>query len=162
MQIVTDSERHLSWRSAMLRLRSDDSRTGSSSQLVLTNQCAFRTVPLWFLVPVGLSLANIGNDSRTIRKDGEAPVRVVFDLEARRKPQVFAADAVSLWNFNRRLLILKELLLYSTKLMELSYPAHGPSIWHNAASAAPSASFLSPIRTLPHFRVLSGLAEIRK
>ena len=98
-------------------------------------------------VTSGLSLANIGNDSRTIRKDGEAPVRVVFDLEARRKPQVFAADAVSLWNFNRRLLILKELLLYSTKLMERSYPAHGPSIWHNAASAAPAASFLSPIRT---------------
>ena len=27
-------------------------------------------------------LANIGYDSRTMRKDGEAPVRVVFDLEA--------------------------------------------------------------------------------
>jgi len=54
---------------------------------------------------------------------------------------VFATDAVSPWNFNRRLLIMKELLLYSTKLMKRSYPAHGPSIWHNAASVAPAASF---------------------
>jgi hypothetical protein len=93
------------------------------------------------------SVANIENDSRTMRKDGEVPVRVVFDLGARRKPQAFAADAVSLWIFNRSLMILKELLLYSTKLMERSYPTHGPSICHNPASAAPAASFLSPIRT---------------
>jgi len=73
-----------------------------------------------------LPLANIGIDSRTIRKDGEVPVRGVFDLGARRKPQAFAADSVSLWNFNRRLLIMKELLLYPTKLMKRSYPAHGP------------------------------------
>ena len=45
-----------------------------------------------------LPLANIGIDSRTIRKDGEVPVRGVFDLGARRKPQAFAADSVSLWN----------------------------------------------------------------
>jgi hypothetical protein len=49
----------------------------------------------------GSPLANIGNDSRTMRKEGEVLVRVVFDLEARRKPQVFAADAVSLWRFNQ-------------------------------------------------------------
>jgi hypothetical protein len=36
-----------------------------------------------------------------MRKEGEVLVRVVFDLEARRKPQVFAADAVSLWRFNQ-------------------------------------------------------------
>jgi hypothetical protein len=48
---------------------------------------------------------------------------------------------VSLWNFNRSLLILNELSLYSAKLMKRSYPAHGPSIWHNRASAAPAASF---------------------
>ena len=27
--------------------------------------------------------------------------RGVFDLEVRREPQMFAADAVSLWRFNR-------------------------------------------------------------
>ena len=36
---------------------------------------------------------------------------------------------MSLWIFNRSLLILNELLLYSTKLMKRSYPTHGPSIW---------------------------------
>jgi hypothetical protein len=77
--------------------------------------------------------ANIGNGSRTMRRDGEVPVRVVFDLGARREPQAFAADAVSLWIFNRSLLILNELLLHSTKLMKRSYPAHGLSIWHNPA-----------------------------
>jgi hypothetical protein len=51
--------------------------------------------------PGVLPLANIGNDSRTMRKEGEVLVRVVFDLEARRKPEVFAADAVSLWRFNQ-------------------------------------------------------------
>jgi len=80
-----------------------------------------------------------------MRRDGE--VRVVFELGARGKPQAFAADAVSLWIFNRSLMILKELLLYSTKLMERSYPTHGPSIWHNSASAAPAVSFLSAKRT---------------
>jgi hypothetical protein len=49
-------------------------------------------------------LAKIGNDSRTMRKDGEELVRVVFDLGARREPQVFAADAVGIniyiWSFN--------------------------------------------------------------
>jgi len=42
----------------------------------------------------GLPLAKIGNDSRTMRKDCEELVRVVFDLGVRREPQVFAADAV--------------------------------------------------------------------
>ena len=43
-----------------------------------------------------LPLAKIGNDSCTIRKDGEELVRVVFDLEVRRKPQAFAAVAVGI------------------------------------------------------------------
>ena len=62
---------------------------------------------------------------------------------------MFAADAMGLWNFNRRLLIMKELLPYTTKLMKKSYPAHGPSIWQNAAFAAPAASFLPVIRLRP-------------
>jgi hypothetical protein len=33
-----------------------------------------------------------------------------------------------------------------------SYPAHGPSIWHNRAAAAPAASFLPTIRTFPAHR----------
>jgi hypothetical protein len=37
-----------------------------------------------------LPLANIGNDSRKTLK---MLMRAVFDLEARRKPQAFAADA---------------------------------------------------------------------
>jgi hypothetical protein len=93
-------------------------------------------------------VAKIGNDSRTMRRDGEAPVRVVFDLGARRKPQAFAADAVSLWVFNRSLVILNELLLYSIKLMKRSYPNPGPSMWHYPASAAPAASVLSANRKL--------------
>ena len=36
------------------------------------------------------------HDSCTIRKDGEELVRVVFDLEVRRKPQAFAAVAVGI------------------------------------------------------------------
>jgi hypothetical protein len=32
--------------------------------------------------------------------------------------------------------------------MKRSYPAHGPSIWHNRASAAPAASFSPPIRNV--------------
>jgi hypothetical protein len=64
-------------------------------------------------------------------------------LGARRKPQAFAAEAVSLWIFNRSLLILNELLLYSTKLMKRSYPTYGPSIWHNPASAAPAGFVLA-------------------
>jgi hypothetical protein len=36
-----------------------------------------------------------------MRKDGEVLDRGVFDLEARRKPLAFAADAVSLWRFNK-------------------------------------------------------------
>ena len=62
-------------------------------------------------------------------KDGEMLVRVVFDLEARRKPQVFAADAVSLWNFNRSQLINNELSIHVAKPMMRSDSAHGPSIW---------------------------------
>jgi hypothetical protein len=81
-----------------------------------------------------------------MRRDGEVPVRIVFDLGARGKPQAFAADAVSRWIFNRSLLILSELLPYSTKLITRSYPTHGPSILHNPVSAAPAASFLSVIR----------------
>jgi hypothetical protein len=38
-------------------------------------------------------LRNIGNDSRTTLKMGKMLMRGVFDLEARRKPQAFAADA---------------------------------------------------------------------
>jgi hypothetical protein len=48
-----------------------------------------------------LQLANVGNSSRVMRKDGEVLERGVFDLGARRKPQVFAADAVSRWRFNQ-------------------------------------------------------------
>jgi hypothetical protein len=36
-----------------------------------------------------------------MREDGEVLERGVFDLGARRKPRVFAADAVSLWRFNQ-------------------------------------------------------------
>ena len=50
-------------------------------------------------VPGVLPLAKIGNDSRTMRKDGEELVRVVFDLGVRRKPQVFAADAVGIYMY---------------------------------------------------------------
>ena len=39
-------------------------------------------------------LAKIGNDSRTLLKKGEVLVRGVFDLEVRREPQAFLADAV--------------------------------------------------------------------
>jgi len=49
-------------------------------------------------------------------------------LQARRKPQAFAADAVSLWIFNRSQLIINELVLSAAKLMTRPYPTHGPSI----------------------------------
>ena len=60
-------------------------------------------------------LANIGNDSRTTLKMGKMLMRAVFDLEARRKPQAFAADAMSLWILNQSLLIINELALYDAK-----------------------------------------------
>lgn len=52
-------------------------------------------------------------------------------------------DVVSLWSFNRRLLILNGLELYSAKPVRRALPVHTASVWHNAASAAPAASFLS-------------------
>jgi len=42
-------------------------------------------------------LANIGNDSFTMRKAGEDLVGVVFDLEVRRKPQAFAAVLTNIY-----------------------------------------------------------------
>jgi hypothetical protein len=36
-----------------------------------------------------------------MRKNGKVLARGVFDLEARRKPRAFAADAASLWRFNQ-------------------------------------------------------------
>jgi hypothetical protein len=36
-----------------------------------------------------------------MRKDGEVLERGVFGLGARRKPQVFTANTVSLWRFNQ-------------------------------------------------------------
>jgi len=53
------------------------------------------------------SLAKIGNAPRTMHKKDEALKRGVFDLEARRKPQVFAADAVSLWRLNQNWPVIK-------------------------------------------------------
>jgi hypothetical protein len=47
-------------------------------------------------------------------------------LEARRKPLAFAADALSLWIFNRSLLTINELFHYPAKQMKRSNPAHGP------------------------------------
>ena len=67
------------------------------------------------LVTSRLPLANIGNDSRTTLKMGKMLMRAVFDLEARRKPQAFAADAMSLWILNQSLLIINELALYDAK-----------------------------------------------
>jgi hypothetical protein len=59
-------------------------------------EVAFRSYWYWQIeVPVGLSSAKIGGNSRTIRKDGEKLVRVVFGLEVRRKPPAFAALAVT-------------------------------------------------------------------
>src|ERR1017187_334754 len=48
----------------------------------------------WLIAP-GLPLANIGNASAS------ESIRGVFNLKARRKPQAFAADAVSLWRLNQ-------------------------------------------------------------
>ena len=45
-------------------------------------------------------------------------------MEARRKPLAFAADALSLWIFNRSLLTINELFHYPAKQMKRSYPAH--------------------------------------
>ena len=67
------------------------------------------------MINSGLPLANIGNDSRTTLKMGKMLMRAVFDLEARRKPQAFAADAMSLWILNQSLLIINELALYDAK-----------------------------------------------
>jgi len=63
-----------------------------------------RVIPGW-------SLAKIGNASRTMRKDGEVLERGVFDLEARRKPQGFAAVLINtcIWNFNSLFLDLAAL-----------------------------------------------------
>jgi hypothetical protein len=50
-----------------------------------------------------------------MNKDSELIVRGVFDLGVRRKPQAFAADAVSLWILNPNMLIVNELNLYNAK-----------------------------------------------
>ena len=53
-----------------------------------------------------------------------------------------------LWIFNRSPLTINDLLLYAAKRDVRSYPAHGLSIWHNRASAAPAASFSPATRQL--------------
>jgi len=66
-----------------------------------------------------------------MRKDGEALERDVFDLEARRKPQVFAPDAVGLWRFNQKLACNKR---FSTKLrlpMKRTLQVHTLRACHN-------------------------------
>ena len=63
-------------------LRTENTRYGGlSEEGELVRECSV------------LPLANIGNDSRTTLKMGKMLMRAVFDLEARRKPQAFAADA---------------------------------------------------------------------
>jgi hypothetical protein len=60
-----------------------------------------------------LPLAKIGNASKTSLSKPLNLVRGVFDLEVRRKPQAFAADAVSLWILNQSPLIINGLALYA-------------------------------------------------
>jgi hypothetical protein len=67
--------------------------------------------------------------SRTMRKHGELFVRDVFDLGVRRKPQAFAADAVSLWILNPSLLIINQLEFYKAMLRWRTYSAHTASVW---------------------------------
>jgi hypothetical protein len=55
---------------------------------------------------------------------GELFVRGVFDLGVRRKPQAFAADAVSLWSVNPTLLIINELELHNA--MPRWHPRYEP------------------------------------
>jgi hypothetical protein len=93
-------------------------------------------------------------------------VRVVFDLEARRKPQAFAAAAVPIynyiWNFNSLFLIALHQVPSSPNperfVMAASTYACFPPVTHiltrpqnyssatNAAAAPPAASFLAPTR----------------
>jgi hypothetical protein len=92
-----------------------------------------------------------------MRKDGELFVRGVFDLWVRRKPQAFSADAaVSLWILNPSLLIINELELSNAMPRWRTYSAHTASVRHNAASAAPAASFLPPTRLQPGFGCSQG------
>jgi hypothetical protein len=44
-----------------------------------------------------------------MRKNCEMLKRRVFDLEARRKPKAFAADAVSLWRLNQSTPVINNL-----------------------------------------------------
>jgi hypothetical protein len=84
----------------------------------------------------GLPLASSGNASRTMRKGGELFVRGVFDLGVRRKPQAFAAEAVSLWILNLSLLIINELELSNVMPRQRTYSPRSASLWNNSGSAS--------------------------
>jgi hypothetical protein len=81
-----------------------------------------------------------------MRKNGEVLKRGVFDLEVRRKPQAFAADAVSLWRINQKH-ACNQLFSQKQQLpMKRTHRAHILLVWHNRAFAAPAASFLPATR----------------
>jgi hypothetical protein len=69
-----------------------------------------------------------------MRKDSELFVRGVSDLGVRRKPQVFAPHAVSLWILKPSLLTINELELYNAKPRWRAYSAHSATVWHNSDS----------------------------
>ena len=61
----------------------------------MRNRSALKRCDARLITPVS-ALAKIGNDSGRMRRDGEFLLRVVFDLEVRRKPRAFAAGAVGI------------------------------------------------------------------
>ena len=102
----------------------------------------------------GLSLTSEAPRARHLT-EAELLVRGAFDLNTRRKPEAFAADAVILWILNRSLLIISELSLYDAKPIVGGFSAHTASVWHNLASATPAAAFLWAIRKEPRHWVIS-------
>jgi hypothetical protein len=99
-------------------------RWGTSNSRVRLYYCypdtMARAAPLYVdpasMVATDVSpLAKIGSASRTMPKEATVLLRGAFDLGVRRKPEAFAADAVSLWRLNQSLLINNELALCDAK-----------------------------------------------
>jgi hypothetical protein len=102
-------------------------------------------------------LAKIGNASKTSLSKPLNLVRGVFDLEVRRKPQAFAADAVSLWILNQSPLIINGLALYAKPHFSGPY-----SLSMAQSSVHGACGFVSHRQPGRYLFVAAGLATSRR
>ena len=129
--------------------------------IVVLRSCLNEFLDL-IIIPNVSPSAKIGNAWRGMPKDGELFARGVLGLGVRRKPQEFAADAVSLWTVNPSLLIINELELSNVMPRWRTQSAHRASVGPNKASAPPAASFWPAIQPEHQFRTSTRQGRCRR